>query len=256
MASGSTKRVARIRIEAPVTSFRYPHFLIGRQVSFHMPPPSTIYGHAASALGAYPELPFEFGYDFRYRALAQDLEHQQIVTAGGNPFKWQGKKYPKNVEATIQPHLRDFLFQACLTLYLTDTQLAGSFRTPTFCVVLGRSQDLACVTAVEEVTLVENEGAYFEHTLLPFHWRTQLGYGTSVTMPRYIEPPPERHAYFERYIALEEQIWAGQYDGEGLPSPRAFLSRDSAQTYWADPSTPQLRGVHRGVYFHTVKPGN
>lgn len=256
MATGSTRRVARIKIEAPVTSFRYPHFLIGRQVSFRMPPPSTIYGHAASALGNYPELPFEFGYDFRYKALAQDLEHQQIITAGGKPFSWQGKRYPKNVEATVQPHLRDLLFQASLTLYLADIQLAASFRNPAFCVVLGRSQDLACITAVEEVTLVESDGAYFEHTLLPFEWRTQVGYGTSVTMPRYIEPPPERRAHFERYISLEELIWAGRYDGERLPPPRTLLRLDPGQRYWADPDTPELRGVHRGVQFHTVTPGN
>ena len=44
-------RVLRVLIEAPVTSFRYPHFLIGRQITYDMPPPSTIYGHVMSAVG-------------------------------------------------------------------------------------------------------------------------------------------------------------------------------------------------------------
>lgn len=254
MATGSTKRVARIRIEAPVTSFRYPHFLVGRQVSFRMPPPSTIYGHAASALGGYPELPFEFAYDFRYKSLAQDLEHQQIITPGGNPFLWEGKKHPKNIEATVQPHLRDFLFQPCLTLYLPDLRLAESFRHPTFCVVLGRSQDLACVTNVREVELEATDGAYFENTLLPFTWRAKVGYGTTVTMPRYIEPPPMRRAYFERYIALEEQIWAGRFDIAAIPSVRTLLQSNDGQVYWIDPDSPKLHGAHRGLCFHTVEP--
>lgn len=256
MATGSIKRVARIRIEAPVTSFRYPHFLVGRQVSFRMPPPSTIYGHVASALGSYPEIPFEFAYDFHSKALARDLEHQQIITAGGKAFEWRGGKYPKNIEAVVQPHLRDFLFQSCLTLYLTDLKMAESFRNPTFCVVLGRSQDLACISEVRELNLIEADGAYFENTLLPFAWRAQVGYGATVTMPRFIGPPPERRALFDRYIALEERIWAGSFDPSPIPEVRTLLSSSPGMTYWVDPDTPQYYGVHRGVHFHSVAPEN
>jgi CRISPR-associated protein Cas5t len=256
MATGSTKKVARIRVEAPVASFRYPHFLVGRQVSFRMPPPSTIYGHVASALGSYPGLPFEFAYNFRHRALARDLEHQQIITASGKAFEWRGKKYPKNVEATVQPHLRDFLFQAYLTLYLTDLKVADSFRNPTFCVVLGRSQDLACITEVQEVNLIETDGAYFENTLLPFAWRAHIGYGATVTMPRYIEPPPERRAWFDRYIVLEERIWAGHFDPGSIPEVRTLLNSNPGKAYWVDSETPQYYGVHRGVHFHSVAPEN
>ena len=46
-------KVAKIGILAPVVSFRYPHFLVGKQVSYVMPPPSTIYGHIASAVGSF-----------------------------------------------------------------------------------------------------------------------------------------------------------------------------------------------------------
>jgi CRISPR-associated protein Cas5t len=252
MAPGSTKRVAKVTVEAPVTSFRYPHFLIGRQVSFRMPPPSTIYGHVASALGSYPELPFKFAYHFQYRALARDLEHQQIITRGGNPFTWQGKKYPKNVEATVQPHQRDFLFGATLTLYLPDVRLAGCFRAPVFCVVLGRSQDLAMITKVEEVELVEADGAYFENTLLPFAWRADIAYGATVQMPRYIEPPPERRAHFSQYIQLEDRIFAGSFDRNGVPDVRMLLHPKSGRPYWIDPDSPTQKEVHRGVCFHHV----
>ena len=47
-------RVAKVRILAPTASFRYPHFLVGKQITYSMPPPSTIYGHVASAVGQLP----------------------------------------------------------------------------------------------------------------------------------------------------------------------------------------------------------
>ena len=158
--------VLRVSVEAPVTSFRYPHFLVGRQISYDMPPPSTIYGHIASALGELPNPgDFQFGYDFRFAGSASDLEHQHIINAGGQAFALNGKKYPTSVQATVQPHLRDFLFRPKLVLYINRCDWAGAFLAPVFCVILGRSQDLASVTKVEEVELEQRRGAYFEHTL-------------------------------------------------------------------------------------------
>jgi CRISPR-associated protein Cas5t len=253
MEAGSTKkRVVRVRITAPTTSFRYSHFLIGRQITFRMPPPSTIYGHVASALGYLPEPgSFEFAYDFRYRALASDLEHQQIVTAGGRPFEVEGVKYPKAIEATVQPHFRDFLYAPELTLYLTNLDLANAFRSPVFCVVLGRSQDLACIERVDEVELVAAAGAYFEHLLLPFSWRSNVSFGATVLMPRYIAPAPERQTQFERYIALEDTLWGGAVEDQNNPPVSKKLMSNPVDTYWADPDTPSKLGVSRGVVFHS-----
>ena len=100
----------RVVVEAPATSFRYPYFLVGRQVTYDMPPPSTIYGHVASALGELPDpASFEFGYDFQSLGRCSDLEHQHIITAGGKAFELDGVKHPISTQATVQPHLRDFL---------------------------------------------------------------------------------------------------------------------------------------------------
>ncbi len=153
--NGMTRlRALKVTVEAAATSFRYPHFLIGRQVSYDMPPPSTIYGHVASALGELPSpTELKFGYDFRFSARASDLEHQHIITAGGAKFQVDGRKRATNTQATVQPHLREFLFRPRLTLYLQDLSLAPAFRSPAFCVILGRSQDLASYTNIEEVEL-------------------------------------------------------------------------------------------------------
>src|SRR5579863_521116 len=77
-------RVARVTVHAPVTSFRYPFFVTGRQPTFDIPPPSTVHGHCASALGAWPDpRQFFFGIYFSFRARAGDLEHQHITEALG-----------------------------------------------------------------------------------------------------------------------------------------------------------------------------
>lgn len=249
-------RVARVVIRAPICSFRYPHFLIGRQPSFEMPPPSTIYGHVASALGELPAPDsFRFGYDFRFVSKGSDLEHQHIITAGGQAFDTEGKKTRTSVQATVQPHLRDFLFKPELTLYLDRPDLAAVFRSPVFCVILGRSQDLAEIVGVEEVELEEQIGAYFEHTLLPFSYRASVGRGITVWMPRYIEPPPTREPHFDRFIVLHERIFGGQIEnGESVGVNRLLLRAGQTVGWWVDPSTPGDHGVHRGVVFHSFTP--
>jgi CRISPR-associated protein Cas5t len=246
-------RVAKVLIAAPATSFRYPHFLIGRQTTFDMPPPSTIYGHIASAVGDLLKADsFRFGYTFEFRSRASDLEHQHVITSGGSPFERNGVKLRTSVQATVQPHQRDFLFQPRLTLYIDPPALAEAFRNPTFCVILGRSQDLAEVVSVDEIDLERQPGAYFDHTLLPFSYRESTAFGVTVLMPRYIDPPPERRAHFERFIVLHDRIYGGEVEnGASLGVRRLVLRADRRDGWWIDPSTVPDHGVKRGVVFHS-----
>lgn len=246
--------VVRVMVEASVTSFRYPHFLVGRQVTYDMPPPSTIYGHIASALGELPDPhSFSFGYDFRFVSRCSDLEHQHIITAGGQAFRVEGTKHPMSVQATVQPHLRDFLFKPKLVLYVTRQDWIDAFRSPAFCVILGRSQDLACISSAETVELEERDGAYFEHTLLPFSYRPLVGVGTTLLMPRWIEPAPERRAHFERYIALHrERVFGGLYEpANTIATSRRMLANPDPPQWWVDPDSPIDHGVQRGVMLHS-----
>lgn len=243
----------RLIIEAPVTSFRYPHFLVGRQVTYDMPPPSTIYGHIASALGELPDpRSFQFGYEFTFKGRCSDLEHQHVITAGGRAFEAEGRKHRTSIQATIQPHLRDFLFGARLVLYVTRPDWIDAFQSPTFCVILGRSQDLACVSRVDEIELEEREGAYFEHTLLPFSYRQHVALGRTVLMPKWIEPPPERRAHSERFIAMRERLFAGAYERRGEVAPRnQMLRTPERRVWWVDPDSPLRLGVQQGVMLHS-----
>jgi len=248
-------RVLKVCVTAPATSFRYPHFLIGQQITFDMPPPSTVYGHVASALGELPARDaYKFAYCFTYEARGNDLEHQHIVTAGGSRsrFSHEGTEYPVSVDVTVQPHKREFLFRPELTLYVDDVSLESAFLQPAFCVSLGRSQDLATIVSCEAITLEQRPRAYLEHTILPFSMRAQMLKGTTVLMPRFIEPPPERRAHFQRYVALRGRVYSGIPDEPGqVAELDRLLQNGPDTTWWVDPSTTPWQGARRGLFFHS-----
>jgi len=272
--TGMPKRVTKVTIEAPVVSFRYPHFLIGRQPSFDVPPPSTIFGHIASALGEWPSSPIRFAYAFYSRGRAQDLEHQHIIsrTSGKLPGHvidplWRmpeprpGKKLTKKeqtprllektTEAVVQPHQRDFLFDVRLELYLDSLELAAAFKSPVFTVVLGRSQDLASIQRVETVELLPSGKGYFERTILPGEFRRRLPWGVTTLMPRYIGPAPQRRAAFSPYIVLRDRVYAGYHDEQ---SRRILQIEGEQDQWWMDPQTLDDHGGRRLLWFHQVNP--
>lgn len=254
MPTGSTdRRVARVIIEAPTASFRYPHFLLARQPTFGVPPPSTIHGLMAAAMGDYPDpASFEFAYTFTARAKAADLEHQHIIFRNGGKFLDSGAQHPTNVTGSVQPNLREFLFESKLELFLDPPELAAHLLRPVFCLSLGRSQDLATVVSVEECTLSRQPSAYLENTLLPFSDRPFLPQGITLQMPSRIGPAPLRETQFDRYIHLNTRIFAGQtLTGPTPSSSRTFLSPDP-RSWWVDPNSPMIQGLHRAVIFHRI----
>ncbi len=251
---------ARVKIFAPVASFRYPFFLVGNQPTYIMPPPSTIYGHVASALGTDPG-PFRFAYHCTFASKTRDLEHQHIISRSA-PEKLNRQESARlrvwrdsqllAVGGSIQPTFREFLFNVELTLYLDPPSLGSAFRSPVFPVVLGRSEDLASIQTVDELELPEADGAFFECTLLPFSWRAHTALGSTLLMSRFIGPPPERDVSFAQYIALRpgETIYGGSADLS--PNDHRRLLRDGTRERWfVDTSTAMRLGVHRGVVFHS-----
>ncbi len=70
-------------------------------------------------------------------------------------------------------------------------------------------------------------------------------------MPRYIAPPPERRAYFERYIVLHERVFAGSFEEASVAENRRLIGQPGEAVWWVDPSTPAERGVQRAVLFQT-----
>lgn len=241
-------RVARVTVHAPVTSFRHPFFVTGKQPTFDFPPPSTIHGHCASALGTWPDpKTFFFGLHFKYRSRFVDLEHQHIVQRAG-PRERVGET-PANLSGTIQPVGREALFDATLTLYLAP-EIGAAMRAPSFVVTLGRSQDLAEVSAVEEIDLERGPRARIEHTLLPMKLRPCVRFGSTVLLTRRISEPPVRDAEFAQYVALHEPVFYG-----GAPDhTRTLLSVEGValDDLWIDPSIVDDDGFPRGVWLHRL----
>jgi CRISPR-associated protein Cas5t len=142
----------RIIISSWTASFRYPNLISGFQPTLEVPPISTVLGLLNAAAGRYIEhKQIKIGYYFTYEAKTIDLEtiYQIEIKTGAN------SNYPSNV-AKSNVINREILFNCKLYLYLNDEDLVDYFRKPYYQLVLGRSNDLATVEAIEEVRLTEN----------------------------------------------------------------------------------------------------
>lgn len=235
----------KIEVEAPVCSFRMPHFLVGNQLTYSMPPPSTIFGLVASTLGRWPAADeFEFAYRFVAAGRAFDLEHQHIVSISSGKLGATGA--PKTIQGSIQPVPREFLFDARLTLYLNRPDWLEPFTCPAFTVVLGRSQDLAYFTSIEVVNLEQSQEFSVEHTLLPSAWRSRTSRGSTTWMPRHIGQGPEREASFASYIELVD--WVFQKEGED--GSRQLLRYGKAELLDVDGTVDTVSDLPLGLVWH------
>lgn len=252
-------RVLRVEAEGLATSFRYPHFLVGRQPTFRMPPPATIYGHICSAAGDLLDpRALRFGYAFYYDGVADDLELLHIATVAGGRNLPGAREIPSNIEAKPTPTSRELLLFPRLTLYIDAPglleRLTHAFREPRYVVVLGRSQDLMSYRRVDVVELEEGRQAYLEATLLPWSYRSRTQAGIGVTMPRFIDPADRHRVIWSPYIVLEGRVWLAA-PGEDLPPSPSIVARTSPdERVWVDPLSPDIRGLRRGIVWHDFLP--
>lgn len=232
--------VLRITAEGITASFRYPHFMLGIQPTFEMPPPSTIYGHIASTLGEWfaPE-GVAFAYHFTYQAKFDDVEHIHVLSGAGG--KLPGTIYPKVLEGAVNPYKRAMLFAPKLVLYINKPEWERAFRTPKYPVALGRSQDLFTYTNIETVQLDQASQVYFEHTLAPFEFTMQTTKGYSVLMPRYLDYGNRRRPVFERYVVLNRRVHSSDF----------LTIAGEEKLFWIDTESSTDRDCHLGLLFHT-----
>ncbi len=234
-------RVLKITAKGITTSFRYPFFMQGVQPTFEMPPPATIYGHIASALGEWFEPDgVRFGVIFEYRRKMEEMEHTHILSPSSG--KIPGTGVPKVLEGKVNPFRRELLFMPEMTLYLDKPEWAEAFRHPRYAVALGRSQDLFTYTDVRVVDLLRSDHAYFEHTLAPYSFARKTAMGVVVLMPRFLDYGRERFPSFDRYVVLHRRVHTRdflRFEGEGR------------ELFWVDPESEEVEGDLRGVLFHT-----
>jgi len=242
--------VLKIELDGITTSFRYPHFLVGRQMSYPMPPPATIYGHICSAAGDYIDpSSLKFAYYFTYEGKGDDLETIYSTSFGsGRVDKKWGEV--KNVELNMNPILRELFLFPKLTLYIDTPELEKlykSFLSPRYPVILGRSQDLASYREVKIVNLEKRNSAYLEGTLLPNSFTGRIGIGISVIMPKFIDPNDRRNITWWMYMALDKRVFIIDTDDKIVN----IIKPEENESFWIDPDTEEVKGLHRGIIWHS-----
>jgi CRISPR-associated protein Cas5t len=224
--------VLRVTGEGATTSFRYPHFMQGAQPTFEMPPPATLYGHVASALGEwFDPAGVEFAVHFTFTKAAEEVEHTHVLTASSGMLPGTG--YPRRMEGAVNPFRRGVLFQPRLVLYLNRPDWEERFRNPRYVVALGRSQDLFTYRRVEKVSLRREDHGYLEHTTTPYSFGRHTGSGIVTLMPKFIDYRQSRRPVFERYLILNRRIH----------SRDLLRYRDEPPlTFWVDPTSKEHHG--------------
>jgi CRISPR-associated protein Cas5t len=235
-------QILKVVAEGVTTSFRYPHFMQQIHPTFEMPPPATIYGHIASALGDWfnPEGVL-FSYCFTFDNKAKDTEHIIVLKPATGMIK--GTSFPKVMEGNVTPFERHLLFRPRLTLYINKPEWAQAFRSPRYAVALGRSQDLFTYTHVEIIETIPAKDAYFEHTLLTYNTNAYTGRGYAILMPRFLDFKRNRYPNFARYFIVKERILTNK------PGDFLYMEGKKPDVFWVDSTSSQYEGLHRGLSF-------
>lgn len=150
----------RVVITAYSASFCAPGML-GYQLTLPVPPLSAIYGLLSAAAGRWvaPNEVEWLAYRFEYEGKATDLE--AIIT-----FE---RRRPDDTPTFAGRNVikREFLTNPCLTLYLPNCW-EQSFRRPRYSLLLGRTQDVACVESIEPAQLQPVDEGMLSGVLLPW----------------------------------------------------------------------------------------
>ncbi len=150
----------RVVLTAYTASFCAPG-LLGHQLTLPVPPLSTLYGLLSAAAGRWvaPDELAWLAYRFEYEAKATDLE--AILTVGRKDAASVPNFSGRNV---LQ---REFLTMPRLTLYLPK-EWEPFLHRPRYSLLLGRTQDVACVETIDPVQLQPVGEGELSGVLLPW----------------------------------------------------------------------------------------
>ncbi len=189
-------KLYRVLISSITSSFRYPNMMSSFQLSMKAVPYTTIQGLIGSACGNTDINGIKFSYIFRYESSFFDIEtiykvQKKKNKAGGYAFEYSAKSKAKRyltqdgLFPTTSPFKREILYKTYLTLYLNNKEIANSFKSPIFQLLLGRSSDLAKVEEVKEIEVEAIEKIDLNGTALPFNQYKMAG--EIYTLPTYFD---------------------------------------------------------------------
>jgi CRISPR-associated protein Cas5t len=221
-------KLLHVRIEGWTATFRLPLLYSGTGLSAPVPPYSTLLGLIGSLAGREVSASeARIGYEFQSQGLALDLERTTRLMMEKKTHRL--RLQPERGIAKRQFHVRPRL-----DLYLDKLEFRSVFESPENPPCLGRSQDVAWVTTVEEVEAESAKEGYIRGTLIPFP-EPNAG-GVILRLPEYFD---NVDAGYTRRIAKLGMYQAIKYD-----SP-ANIRRDGLV---------HLRGQPEGttIYLHKL----
>ena len=185
--------------EGLTASYPYPFLRSGTALTMPLPPFSSIFGmlSACSGRDVRPDGKFRIGFEFTSSSRETiDLEKTNRLKTD---LKGRLKQNPESGIAKRQFHVHPKL-----DLYVTDVNLRTAFESPVTSPRFGRSQDLAWVVTVTEITLDKVEYGEVRSTLIPYV-DAPIGLVLPPLVDFYINDMERRTrmpARISRYVAL------------------------------------------------------
>jgi CRISPR-associated protein Cas5t len=154
-------KLLHARLEGWTATFRLPLIYSGTGLTAPLPPYSTILGLIGNLAGRQiaPD-ETRIGYIFRSRGTSYDLETSRRLE-----MDKEGRLKLQSVPGIAK---RQFHVSPILDLYLDNIALRSAFDLSANVPCLGRSQDLAWITLVEDVEAEPCKAGIIRGTLVPF----------------------------------------------------------------------------------------
>jgi CRISPR-associated protein Cas5t len=189
-------------LEALSASFRYPLTISGTQISTSVPAYSNVLGIISACAGRFVK-PSETRVGFEFACKSHWLELEKT------------RRLEMNKQGRLRSHskgqgisYRQVYSFPSLDLYLSNVNLREVFERPASTPCFGRSQDIAWIKSVREVTLRSAPKGSIGPTLIPY---PQQGVaGLLVRLPEWFDNDrpnqPRRPGPFGRYQAMPSAV--------------------------------------------------
>lgn len=194
------------RFGGPVTSFRYPCFVTGRQPSYALPPLPTVRGLLAAACGSH-NLPGPLNLGYLFHAEPYSIDDLETL--------WFISNEPRGAKISSNILRRELRVQFKIELFIQSPNLplwARILRSPRHCLSLGRSQDILSVEEIKEIqaerlTDSSNSDLYVGPGLYPISWKDWIEPNfTAERMPAYIPPVSRRPVLWGYFLELTKTL--------------------------------------------------
>lgn len=154
-------RLLHVRLEALTATFKIPFINSGVVIACPVPPYSALAGLISCCKGKWIDREETMiGFSYTYQGIGRDLETTKRF---GLDDKGRLKRNSQDGIVT-----REFHVNPVLDLYLTNLELKKYFIQPVGVPVLGRSQDIAWISLVEEIEVFSAIEGRIKPTLIPF----------------------------------------------------------------------------------------